>query len=46
MQKNKAFHLFVGQNKEKLNLSPVDDLTQSSTGLKICKVYSMTVRCA
>lgn len=33
MQKKKAFSLFGGQNKEKLNLS-VDYLTQSNTGLK------------
>lgn len=32
MQKNKAFSLFAGQKKEKLNLS-VDDLTPSNTGL-------------
>lgn len=32
MQKNKAFSLFGGQNKEKLNLSD-NDLTQSNTGL-------------
>lgn len=40
MQKNTAFNLFGGQNKEKLNL-PIDDLTQSNTGLKNtqCSVF-------
>jgi len=36
VQKNKAFSLFGGQNKEKLNLPTGDDLTMSNTGLKIC----------
>lgn len=36
MQQSTAFHLFGGQNKEKPNL-PIDDLTQSNTGLKKIK---------
>lgn len=40
MQQSTAFHLFGGQNKEKPNL-PIDNLTQSNTGLKKSKVCSV-----